>query len=63
MKTMTYQAIDGFSTLKMKQELQERFQKKTEGMSVWELQCLLGESLEPLPQIEIRTPYEVIHDV
>ena len=50
MKKNDTHAVQGFSTVQMKRELQDQFQRKTAGMSFAELRRFLDETLEPLPQ-------------
>ncbi|MGL6227386.1 MAG: hypothetical protein ACRC10_12270 [Thermoguttaceae bacterium] len=51
--------IEGFSTVRMKRELQEKFQRKTAGMCFKELRWFLDKTLEPLPKKKQDAPYEV----
>ena len=50
MKTNDDHDVQNFSAVRMKRELQARFQEKTAGMSFEELRRFLDETLEPLPQ-------------
>ncbi len=47
---ITPEPVEGFSTVQIKCELQERFQQKTAGMSFEELRSYPDQSLTPLPQ-------------
>ncbi|MCL2624162.1 MAG: hypothetical protein FWD31_10905 [Planctomycetaceae bacterium] len=50
MKKNETHAVQGFSAVQMKRELQDQFQRKTDGMTFAELRRFLDETLEPLPQ-------------
>ena len=50
MKKNETHAVQGFSAVQMKRELQDQFQRKTEGMTFTNLRRFLDETLEPLPR-------------
>jgi hypothetical protein len=50
MKKNDTHAVQDFSAVQMKRELQDQFQRKTAGMNFAELRRFLDETLEPLPQ-------------